>query len=79
MKFSLLYQTTVLNIQVKQNDIGLCNVSFIDEPIEVFINLVNDSGKFTEIGWYKRLISKIKLLLLRTAAIIFPNILQNYF
>ena len=55
LNFSLLYQTSVFNSHVIADAIGLNDVHFnIEDAVEACVELINENGGFTVIGWYKR-------------------------
>ena len=54
-KFSLLYQTAVFSSQIRSTALDLTDEYFeLEEAVNNAIELINDNGGFTVIGWYKR-------------------------
>ena len=55
VKFSLHYQSAVFSTQVRQTSLDLTESYFnLDDSVDKVIELINDNGGFTVIGWYKR-------------------------
>ena len=55
VQFSLLYQTSVFCSQIRQSALELTDAYFeVEDCIENVLDLINENGGFTVIGWYKR-------------------------
>ena len=54
-KFSLLYQTAVFSSQIRSTALDLTDEYFdLETSVSDAIEIINDNGGFTVIGWYKR-------------------------
>ena len=54
-KFSLLYQTAVFSSQIRSTALDLTDEYFdLETSVNDAIEIINDNGGFTVIGWYKR-------------------------
>ena len=55
ISFSLLYQTAVFSSQVWSISLNLTDKYFeLEDSVTNMMELVNNNGRFTVIGWYKR-------------------------
>ena len=54
-RFSLLFQTGILSCEITKESLDMTdNFNSLEEKIENGVQLINDNGGFTVIGWYKR-------------------------
>ena len=54
-RFSLLFQTGVLNSEITKESLDMTDAfDNLQQKIEEGVDLINDNGGFTVIGWYKR-------------------------